>query len=153
MASETASQPRPAAPPGAPAGLPSDAASATAVTPAPSPAGLIRTVLGDIGPDTLGPCDYHDHLFQVSPLLPGDELDNEAKSGREAATLVAAGLSAMIEATPTGLGRQPAAVARIATQVGLKVVHATGAHHSGHYPAGHWLLEATVDQLTRHFAA
>ena len=35
---------------------------------------MIRTVLGDIDPTTLGPTNYHEHLFQVSPLLRGDEL-------------------------------------------------------------------------------
>ena len=29
----------------------------------------VRTVLGDIEPGELGPTDYHEHLFQVSPLL------------------------------------------------------------------------------------
>ncbi|MDR1825744.1 MAG: hypothetical protein LBR27_10550 [Bifidobacteriaceae bacterium] len=118
-----------------------------------SASGVIRTVLGDIPAGTLGPCDYHDHLFQVTPLLPGDELDNEELSGREAAAMVTAGLGAMVEATPTGLGRQPAAVARVCAATGLKSVHATGAHHAGHYPAGHWLLEATVTDLARRFAA
>jgi predicted metal-dependent phosphotriesterase family hydrolase len=113
--------------------------------------GKIRTVLGDIEPDQLGKVDYHEHLFQVSPLLAGDELDSEEKSRDEASLLVAAGIGAMIEATPTGLGRQPAAVARISQATGLKVVHTTGAHHQGHYPDGHELRERTIDQLTERF--
>jgi predicted metal-dependent phosphotriesterase family hydrolase len=113
--------------------------------------GKIRTVLGDIEPDQLGKVDYHEHLFQVSPLLAGDELESEEKSRDEAGLLVAAGIGAMIEATPTGLGRQPAAVARISQATGLKVVHTTGAHHQGHYPDGHELRERTIDQLTERF--
>ena len=115
--------------------------------------GVIRTVGGDIAADELGPCDYHDHLFQVSPLLPGDDLDDEALSGREAAAMVAAGLGAMVEATPTALGRRPTALARVCAASGLKAVHVTGAHHEGHYGPGHWLLAETVDDLTRRFVA
>ena len=47
----------------------------------------VRTVLGDVDPAELGTVDYHEHLFQVSPLLPGDELDDEERSGAEAADL------------------------------------------------------------------
>jgi len=114
---------------------------------------MIRTVLGDIPDGSFGACDYHDHLFHVSPLLPGDELDDEAASGVEAGSMVAAGLTAMIEATPTGLGRRPAAVARISAATGLHVVHVTGAHREEHYPSSHWLLDASVEVLTRHFTA
>ena len=115
--------------------------------------GVIRTVSGNIPATALGPCDYHDHLFQVSPLLTGDELDDEAASGREAAAMVAAGLGAMVEATPTALGRRPAALARVCAASGLKAVHVTGAHHEGHYGPGHWLLDESVDDLTRRFVA
>ncbi|GAA5133419.1 phosphotriesterase family protein [Pseudonocardia adelaidensis] len=114
---------------------------------------MIRTVLGDLAPDELGRCDYHEHLFQVSPLLPGDELDDEAASGAEAATLRAAGIAAMVEATPTGLGRDPAAVARISAATGLRVVHTTGAHRSEHYPSGHWLPECSEADLAARFTA
>jgi 5-phospho-D-xylono-1,4-lactonase len=115
--------------------------------------GAVRTVLGDIPAGHLGRCDYHEHLFQVSPLLPGDELDDEAASGTEAASLRAAGITAMVEATPTGLGRRPAEVARISAATGLTVVHVTGAHRREHYPPGHWLPDATEASLTARFTA
>ncbi|HEX4362784.1 MAG TPA: phosphotriesterase [Pseudonocardia sp.] len=119
----------------------------------PSAEGLVRTVLGDMPADRLGRCDYHEHLFQVSPLLPGDELDNELASRSEAATLRAAGIAAMVEATPTGLGRRPASVARISALTGLAVVHVTGGHRHEHYPAGHWLPAATEADLADRFTA
>ena len=65
----------------------------------------VRTVLGDLDPSRLGRVDYHEHLFQVSPLLVGDELDDEAASGEEAGLLRASGFEAMVDATPFGLGR------------------------------------------------
>jgi phosphotriesterase-related protein len=47
------------------------------------------------------------------------------------------GFDAMIDATPVGLGRDAAAVARIAERSGLAIVAATGMHRSAHYPDGH----------------
>lgn len=113
----------------------------------------VRTVLGDLPADRLGRTDYHEHLFQVSPLLPGDELDDEARSGQEAAYLRAAGFTAMIEATPVGLGRDPAGVARIARAAGLHVVHTTGAHREPHYAPGHPLLAMAEAELAALFTA
>ncbi|KRE81785.1 phosphotriesterase [Arthrobacter sp. Soil763] len=114
---------------------------------------FVRTVLGDIAPDRLGPTNYHEHLFQASPLLPGDELDNELLSGREAALLRGAGTTAMVEATPLGLGRNPAATARIAAAAGLHIVATTGAHREAHYPEGHWLRSEPEERLARRFTA
>ncbi|OLT06103.1 aryldialkylphosphatase [Pseudonocardia sp. CNS-004] len=113
---------------------------------------MIRTVLGDVAPDQLGRCDYHEHLFQVSPLLPGDELDDETASGTEAAALRTAGIDAMVEATPTGLGRDPAGVARISAATGLHVVHTTGGHRSEHYGSGHWLTGCSEAALATRFS-
>lgn len=112
---------------------------------------FVRTVLGDIEPASLGPTNYHEHLFQSSPLLPGDELDDELLSGREAALLRGAGMAAMVEATPLGLGRNPAAAARIAAATGLHIVATTGAHREDHYPGGHWLRGEREEELARRF--
>jgi predicted metal-dependent phosphotriesterase family hydrolase len=115
--------------------------------------GRVRTVLGDIEPAALGRTDYHEHLFQVTPLLPGDELDDEDLSGAEARLLRAAGIDAMVEATPTGLGRDPAATARISASTGLGVVLMTGAHREAHYPGGHWLTTLGPARLAERFTA
>jgi phosphotriesterase-related protein len=98
---------------------------------------VVRTVLGDIAPSQLGVVDYHEHLFQSSPLLPGDDLDDEGASHAEARALRQSGASAMVEATPIGLGRRPTAVARIAAGTGLHIVHTTGAHREAHYAVDH----------------
>lgn len=113
----------------------------------------VRTVLGDVPSGTLGAVDYHEHLFQTSPLLPGDELTVEHRSGAEARTLFDGGIATMIEATPIGLGRDPWAVARISAATGLQVVHVTGAHHVGHYPEGHPIRSLDEHSLTARFIA
>jgi predicted metal-dependent phosphotriesterase family hydrolase len=115
--------------------------------------GLARTVLGEVRGASLGACNYHEHLFQTSPLLKNEELDDEAASCAEAESLGAAGTTAMVEATPTGLGRWPEAVARISLATGLHVVHVTGAHRDEHYPANHWLTQCSEDDLVRRFSS
>lgn len=116
-------------------------------------AGRVRTVLGDRPASCLGAVDCHEHLFQVSPLLPGDELDDEAASTAEAASLLASGFTAMVDATPTALGRDPAALARASAASGLTVVASTGAHREAHYGAGHWLVALAEHELAARFVA
>jgi len=113
----------------------------------------IRTVLGDVDPAALGRVNYHEHLFQVSPLLRGDELDDEAASGAEAALLKGSGFETMIDATPMGVGREPEAVARISASTGLAVVATTGRHREAHYAADHPTRSANAAQLAALFIA
>lgn len=104
---------------------------------------VVRTVLGDIAPSELGRVDYHEHLFQRSPLLPGDDLDDEARSGTELGILKASGFDAMIDATPVGLGRRPEALARLSLEWGVRVVATTGLHRDAHYSDQAWALDVT----------
>jgi phosphotriesterase-related protein len=107
----------------------------------------VRTVLGDIAPGNLGPTDYHEHLFQSTPLLPGEDLNDEDASAEEAKALRRSGAAAMVEATPTGLGARPEAVARIAQASGLHIVHTTGMHREAHYGEADPLRAAHEDAL------
>ncbi len=113
--------------------------------------GFVRTVTGDVDPAVLGSVDYHEHLFQRSPLLPDDDLDDEAASTLEAAQLRASGFTAMVDATPLGLGRRPGAIRRIAEATGLRVVMTTGVHRREHYAAGDPLLTAPPEVLATAF--
>lgn len=113
--------------------------------------GFVRTVTGDIDPAELRRVDYHEHLFQASPLLPHDDLDDEAASGEEARQLHESGFEAMVDATPLGLGRRPEAIRRISSSTGLRVVMTTGVHRREHYAPGHPLLEAQSHELAAAF--
>jgi phosphotriesterase-related protein len=115
--------------------------------------GQVRTTAGDVDPSLLGRVDYHEHLFQVSPLLPGDELTDEPASTAEAVLLRRSGFESMVDATPTGLGRRPAALARAAVAADLRVVAATGAHREEHYGPSHWLLDLDAAALADRFLA
>jgi 5-phospho-D-xylono-1,4-lactonase len=114
---------------------------------------VVRTVRGDIPASSLGVVDYHEHLFQVTPLLPGDDLDDEALSRVEAHRMLRAGVTAMVEATPLGVGRDPEALARISADTGLHLIHTTGLHHGGHYAADDPLRSMDAETLGARFAA
>lgn len=111
----------------------------------------VQTVLGPVRVETLGRVDYHDHLFQVSPLLPGDDLDDETASSAEAASLRESGFETLLDVTPVGLGRRPEAVARISAATGLTVVASTGLHRQAHYPADDPLRQLDVAVKTAVF--
>ena len=107
--------------------------------------GFARTVLGDVPVGELGRVNTHEHAFQVSPLLPGDELRNEASSAAEFSLLRGSGFESVVDATPLGLGRQPEALARVARASGMHVIATTGMHRDGHY-AGSPLLELSAEE-------
>lgn len=106
--------------------------------------GYVQTVLGPIPAEKLGPTNYHEHLFQVSPLLLGDELDDPVRSQTEAKALRESGFAAMIDATPVGLGRRPAELARISAATGLAIVASTGMHREANYCVDHPLRDLDV---------
>jgi predicted metal-dependent phosphotriesterase family hydrolase len=115
--------------------------------------GRVRTTGGDVDPASLGRVDYHEHLFQVSPLLAGDELTDEAASTAEARLLRESGFESMVDATPTGLGRDPRALECAAVTSGLRIVASTGAHREEHYLDGHWLLSLDAQAMASRFVA
>lgn len=121
------------------------------MTPTAHPHGLVRTVTGDVPPGALGATNYHEHLFQVSRLLPDDELDDERKSSEEAGLLKASGFDTVVDATPLGLGRNPVATAEISTRHGIHVIATTGRHREAHYGADHWVRDFTDATLAAAF--
>jgi predicted metal-dependent phosphotriesterase family hydrolase len=116
-------------------------------------AAIVRTVLGDIPPDALGPTDAHDHAFFASPLAPGQELDDLDRAVSEVGALAAAGARAFVDWTPIGLGRDLEALRAVSIATGMHIVAATGVHRDAHYAAGDGLRAATVDELARRFTA
>ncbi|HKW58380.1 MAG TPA: hypothetical protein VJR46_01295 [Candidatus Dormibacteraeota bacterium] len=104
----------------------------------------VMTVLGPIPAGELGVTDAHDHLFLRSPALPGQEFDDVEKAVEE---VTGAGLGAIVEVTPIGLGRNPAGMRTVSERTGVHIVAATGYHRDAHYPAGHWVYEASVEQF------
>jgi 5-phospho-D-xylono-1,4-lactonase len=114
---------------------------------------IVRTVRGDVEPSELGPCDAHEHLFLVSPLQPGDELDDVGKAIEEARSLAAAGAASLVEWTPLELGRNLDGLAAVSEATGLQVVAATGLHREAHYRAHSPLRALDPNALADRFVA
>jgi predicted metal-dependent phosphotriesterase family hydrolase len=113
---------------------------------------IVRTVLGDIAPADLGPCDAHEHLFLDTPAQPGEEFLDRDLSTEEARSLADAGARSLVDWTPLGLGRDLDGLAHVAQATGLHVVAATGLHRDAHYRPDSPYRTATVDDLADQFA-
>ena len=114
---------------------------------------IVRTVRGDVDPAELGPTDAHEHLFFVTPIQPGDEFSDVDRAVQEARTLVAAGVHALVDWTPLGLGRDPDGLLRVAEATELHVVAATGVHRDAHYRPDDPLRGASAAELAARFTA
>jgi phosphotriesterase-related protein len=112
---------------------------------------IIRTVSGDLSPTELGRINYHEHAFQVSQLLIGDELQDLEKSAAEFTHLADSGFDSYVEATPIGLGRRTDLITEISRRSRLKVIHTTGVHKEAHYPQDHPIRNFSVEQLRKLF--
>lgn len=113
----------------------------------------VRTVLGDIAPAELGPCDAHEHLFLVTPAQPGDEYSDVSKAIEEARTLRHAGARALVDWTPIGLGRDLEGLRAVSEATGLHIVAATGLHRDVHYAADDPLRTESEAALASRFVA
>jgi phosphotriesterase-related protein len=114
---------------------------------------IVRTVLGDIAPGELGPCDAHEHLFLDTPAMPGEAFLDREKALEEARTLVAAGAGSFVDWTPIGIGRDLDGLAVVSEATGLHIVPATGLHGDQHYATDDPLRSETVDALADRFIA
>ena len=117
------------------------------------PAGHVVSVLGPRPADGLGVVDAHDHLFLDSPALAGQAFDDVGRAIEEAADGRDSGLATIVEMTPIGLGRRPAGMRAVAEATGLTIIAASGYHRDEHYPEGHWVHAATVEQLADRIVA
>jgi predicted metal-dependent phosphotriesterase family hydrolase len=114
---------------------------------------IIRTILGDIAPAELGPCDAHEHLFLVTPAQPGDEFDDVDRAIEEAHALAAAGARSLVDWTPIGLGRDLDGLRTVSEATGLHVVAATGLHRDAHYAGDDPLRAEPEEALAGRFVA
>ena len=112
---------------------------------------IVRTVLGDIEPEALGPCDAHEHLFLDTPAQPGEEFLDLDKAIEEASTLAEAGARSLVDWTPIGLGRDLDGLAAVSRATGLHVIGATGLHRDAHYTADDPLRSVAADVLADRF--
>ena len=110
-------------------------------------AGQVLTVLGLLSSSDLGVTDAHDHLALRSPALVGQDFGDPDRAVEEALGARSTGLQSIVEVTPVGLGRDPALLRHVAQKTGVHVVGATGFHRDEHYMPGHWVYDASQDEL------
>jgi phosphotriesterase-related protein len=114
---------------------------------------IVRTVLGDIDPAELGPCDAHEHLFLDTPAQPGEEFLDVGKAIEETQTLADAGARSVVDWTPLGLGRDLDGLERVSRATGLHVVAATGLHRDAHYTADDPFRTTPFEALAERFVS
>lgn len=107
----------------------------------------VMTVTGPMPASALGVVDAHEHLFLRTPALPGLEFDDLGRSTDEVREAKTSGIGAIVEMTPIGCGRRPDLMRAVSEKTGVPIIAATGYHRDAHYPAGHWILDASVEVL------
>ena len=93
----------------------------------------VETARGPIAVDALGKVLMHEHVFVLSPEILqnypeiwGDEDERVTDAVRRLTELKAAGIDTIVDPTALGLGRYIPRIARIAHQLELNIVVATG---------------------------
>ena len=118
---------------------------------------MVRTVLGDVDPSSLGVTYLHEHLIIDSELVaehwPHIMLPDTASAINEVRGCVEAGVGTMVDAMPMASGRGPARLAEISLATGLNIVMATGLHTEKYYARLPWVNDASVEQLVDWFVA
>jgi 5-phospho-D-xylono-1,4-lactonase len=90
---------------------------------------VVRTVRGDIAPESLGVTYIHEHLYGFSPSEGTDpdlNLDSEAAAAHELMLFNLAGGRAIVEMSPQDYNRNPHVLKRLSETTGVHVVAVTG---------------------------
>ena len=113
---------------------------------------MIRTVLGEIQKDKLGPTLAHEHLYCNIARHSGNP-DNAMTDWelivRELGSFTAAGGQGIMEVTPVDLDGDAAALRRISEGSGVHIVRGIAFYQEDSYPR--WLHTATVAQIEDFF--
>jgi phosphotriesterase-related protein len=105
----------------------------------------------------VGVCFGHEHLIvdhcHLTGLHPDFLLDDVECAVREVAAARALGLTAVVDAMPLDVGRNPRKLAAVARRTGLHIVMATGLHVAPFYPADHWRFTEDAEAQAKRFIA
>jgi phosphotriesterase-related protein len=117
----------------------------------------VRTVLGDIAPDTLGVTACHEHLILDSPFVaerfPHIHLASVDAAVAELTPWRAAGLGAVVDAMPAGQGRDLSRLAEISRRTGVHVVACTGLPPEKYSEDVPWALRDPAAALVERYTA
>jgi 5-phospho-D-xylono-1,4-lactonase len=114
---------------------------------------IVRTVLGDVEPETLGKTYAHEHLIIDSPIVaarwPHIHLPDVDEAVPEVARCAAAGVGTMLDAMPTDSGRDLSKLAEVSRRTGVHVIAATGMHTAKYYENVGWIDDSPEDLALR----
>lgn len=113
---------------------------------------IIRTVMGDIPPESLGICYGHEHLLGKPPqaFLTDDlTLDSETTAIKEMQRFYAAGGRALVEMTTPDYHRDAAGLRRIAQATGVQIIATTG--YNKEKFCAPFIRDASIEELTARF--
>lgn len=114
---------------------------------------VVRTVLGDIDPAQLGIVDCHDHLIiDGGPAVARDpdlRLDDVVDAAAELVEFGRHGGGTVVDAMPSGCGRDALALRRASEQSGVHVIATAGFHTADYYDDRHWLHRYPYDIVAR----
>jgi len=115
----------------------------------------VRTVLGDISPETLGVTYMHEHLIIESEIVKKDYEHIYLPSTEDAVTEVLlckkAGVQSMVDCMPTGSGRNPQKLRKISELTGINIIATTGLHHDRYYRKDDEIEKLSSSQLGQIF--
>lgn len=118
---------------------------------------FVRTVLGDVAPETLGITYSHEHVMidggRPVQMVPEFDLGDVDLMARELADAGALGLRTVVDGMPCDAGRNAVKLAELTRRTGINVVAPTGLHHERYYGPAHWNHRLTVDELADLFVA
>ena len=101
------------------------------------PAPSVPGVLGPIRAEDLGWTLAHEHFFTKTYDSPGMYLANPRVAALELEDAAVVGTRSVIDLTTLDMGRDPAALARLAEQTGVNIVMGTGWYTHKTYPHTH----------------
>ncbi len=118
---------------------------------------IVRTVRGDIPPETVGFAHCHEHTF----ILPGPSarvnsqllLDDLDKTSAELSDYFASGGRTVVDAQPIGPERAPQLQKLASERSGVHIVAATGFHRAVYYEPDHFRFHETAPQLAARMVA
>jgi predicted metal-dependent phosphotriesterase family hydrolase len=117
----------------------------------------VRTVLGDVAPETLGVTYCHEHLIIDAPLVadrfPHISLPSVEEATAEVGQCAAAGVGAMLDAMPCAAGRRVDKLVAVSRATGVHVIAATGLHTARYYDPHPWTAHEPADVLAELFTA
>ena len=103
---------------------------------------IVRTVLGDVAPESLGVCYSHEHLIIdagfVTEAFPDFLLDSVDRAVDEVTEFRDAGGRTLVDSMPAACGRNAAKLAEVSRRTGVHILCPTGVHLRKYYPPDHF---------------